>query len=222
MKTLLLLISLSAVAVGQTTSATSKSACQAWPSRWDCPKPKPHKPKPSVKKVCLYGCELDFELGAGSGKNMFHEIPADPCDGLACTGPVEMLSPGKSAVPVDLSGGDDIQRERVQSVNEPADVAYAVLKCNPGIHSCDMKEAVKIGGIDSTVVKLADNEYFHLKSLRTAVVKEEKRLAVKYGANRGLNFNYCSGDMSAMKAAGCFSDNYEFHGQFLLIERGGK
>jgi hypothetical protein len=254
MKTLLLLLSLSAVAVGQTTPATSKAVDLVWIVAT-------HKPP------CISGevTATRRHLGKRVTYCQLLSTPAksDTCDGLACTGPVEMLlaqpkitqsydgcntttyiegqpasttlaycppkpillQPDKAAVPVDLSGGDDIQRERIQSVNEPADVAYAVLKCNPGIHSCDMKDAVQIGGINSTVVKLADNEYFHLQQLRAAVVEEEKRLAVKYGAKMpsgcawlGTPTNgatFCDQIYSA-------GDHYEFRSQFLLIDKEGR
>jgi hypothetical protein len=61
---------------------------------------------------------------------------------------------------------------------------------------------------DSTMVKLSDAEYAHLEDLRQRVADEERRLALKYGAQ----------DHPFMGAI-YYTDRYEFHGQFLLIER---
>jgi hypothetical protein len=63
------------------------------------------------------------------------------------------------------------------------------------------------------VVMLGYEEYSHLRSLRQAVVDEEKRLAVKYGANPGHQI--C--DMTCVAIQ--LPDHYEFHGQFLLIDK---
>lgn len=99
--------------------------------------------------------------------------------------------------------------------------ADAKLFCNP-------KGMVSVKAGDSTVVKLSDEEYANLQKLRQAVVDEEKRLAVKYGANLYL---FHLSDPCKTLAAGqpCDSggmmmderpvDHYEFHGQFLLIDK---
>jgi hypothetical protein len=67
----------------------------------------------------------------------------------------------------------------------------------------------------STMVKLPDSEYSHLQDLRKAVADEEKRLAVKYGAHNGIE--NCGFDPA--EAVSCGADRYEFHGQFLLIQK---
>lgn len=81
---------------------------------------------------------------------------------------------------------------------------------------------------DSTVVKLSDEEYAHLQQLRQAVVAEERWLAVKYGAEVG-QFHICKREelpnLSSFTDIFCSSntiDHYEFHGIFLLIDKGAK
>jgi hypothetical protein len=77
----------------------------------------------------------------------------------------------------------------------------------------------------SKAVKLSDSEYSHLQELRKAVADEEKRLAVKYGAEE----ESC-GDLTVTNLRSptiCDSgwvpaDHYEYHGQFLLIEKGSE
>lgn len=67
------------------------------------------------------------------------------------------------------------------------------------------------------VVKLSDSEYSHLQELRKAVVDEEKRLALKYGAEE---------DCETWDRFGCIRwgtprlGTYSYHGQFLIIEKG--
>ena len=64
------------------------------------------------------------------------------------------------------------------------------------------------------MVKLSDSEYSHLQELRQQVADEEKRLAVKYGARVGIHFtdDFTSGVTGPL-------DHYEFHQQFLLIDK---
>ena len=81
----------------------------------------------------------------------------------------------------------------------------------------------------SMVLALPDDEYAYLQGIRKAVVDEEKRLAVKYGANL-YDFEYVScasatggGWTSTHGSLRCSTshtpDHYEFHGRFLLIEK---
>lgn len=67
-------------------------------------------------------------------------------------------------------------------------------------------------------VKLTDDEYAHLRALRQAVVDEEKRLAVKYGAQ--IEKNLCPPDHACFTIYRSALSHYEYHGQFLLIEKG--
>lgn len=70
---------------------------------------------------------------------------------------------------------------------------------------------------DTTVVRMTNEEYSNLQKLRQAVVDEEKRLAVKYGAD--LNY-WCgeAGDVCKWPD-GWRPDIYTFHQQFLLIDK---
>jgi hypothetical protein len=69
------------------------------------------------------------------------------------------------------------------------------------------------------MVKLPDSEYSHLQDLRKAVADEEKRLAVKYGAKPS-----CWDTIPKNSDTYCYDgygpDHFEYHGQFLLIEKG--
>jgi hypothetical protein len=72
----------------------------------------------------------------------------------------------------------------------------------------------------SKVVKLTDPEYANLQKLRQAVIDEEKRLAMRYGADVPP---LCSSWPKAQPGETCeampIGPHYEFHGQFLLIEK---
>lgn len=97
----------------------------------------------------------------------------------------------------------------------PDDGMFAVVQGSPA--------ASKITASDgSVVVKLSDSEYSHLQALRQAVVDEEKRLAVKYGASMGSDpcgfWNSIVGSVNCDAPARA-ADHYTFTGQFLLIER---
>lgn len=78
-----------------------------------------------------------------------------------------------------------------------------------------------IGQDGSKSVLLNFAEYTHLQDLRKAVVDEEKRLAVKYGAKPS-----CWDDIPKHSDSYCYDgftpDHYEYDGQFLLIEKGKK
>ena len=105
--------------------------------------------------------------------------------------------------------------------------------CNPPVYSSSAPidppaisgmwkatpQSLTIQGKDATVVKLSDAEYEHLEALRKSVVDEEKRLAVKYGASMGPSCRPINGTMSACDAIYMPTDSYEFHGQFLLIDK---
>lgn len=81
---------------------------------------------------------------------------------------------------------------------------------------------------DTTVVRMTTEEYANLQKLRQAVVDEEKRLAVKYGANLDL-FHWYDPCLTLAQGRPCDSggadvheepvDHYTFHGQFLLIDK---
>jgi len=85
-----------------------------------------------------------------------------------------------------------------------------------------MPEAVSVETSETTVVKLSDEEYANLQKLRQAVVDEEKRLAVKYGAVQEV-CTYGSGTLTdAIRGVNpqCNKpDHYEFHRNFLLIDK---
>lgn len=76
----------------------------------------------------------------------------------------------------------------------------------------------------NTTVLLLDSEYKNLQQLRSAVVEEEKRLALKYGAYIAPPYDWKIPSFSTCdRWDGCparKSDHYEFHGQFLLIGDG--
>lgn len=86
----------------------------------------------------------------------------------------------------------------------------------------EYQSSVLVESTYGTAVRLGDDEYTHLQSLRKAVVDEEMRLAVKYGANMCINGgNYPKEDGSVRTYWQCpGSDKYEYHGQLLLIEKG--
>jgi hypothetical protein len=90
----------------------------------------------------------------------------------------------------------------------------------------------------SRVVKLSDAEYTHLQELRKAVVDEEKRIAVKYGADPWSAMDCLNMQRGAtkegMKELNIYpgltnkcdpeaypdrKDHYEYHKQFLIIEK---
>jgi hypothetical protein len=73
----------------------------------------------------------------------------------------------------------------------------------------------------SKAVMLTDSEYSHLQDLRKAVADEEKRLAVKYGAKPSCWYNITK-NSDAYCYDGYDPDHYEYHGQFLLIEKEGR
>lgn len=85
---------------------------------------------------------------------------------------------------------------------------------------CDAIVEYSLHSDGSKVVKLSDEEYSHLQALRQAVVDEEKNLAVKYGADVPP---LCSSLFSAQAAHVCemspLGPHYEFHQQFLLIDK---
>jgi hypothetical protein len=70
----------------------------------------------------------------------------------------------------------------------------------------------------SKAVKLSDSEYSHLQTLRKAVADEEKRLATKYGAKPSCWDKIPKGS-DAYCYDGAGPDHFEYHGQFLLIEK---
>jgi hypothetical protein len=71
----------------------------------------------------------------------------------------------------------------------------------------------------SKFVKLGLIEYSHLQDLRKAVEDEEERLAVKYGAVLS-NPAPCPPYCATFNGAYVWQpDRYEYHGQFLLIEK---
>lgn len=75
---------------------------------------------------------------------------------------------------------------------------------------------ITIATPESTVVKLSDEEYSKLQALRQAVVDEEKRLAVKYGAK---GWSVMQDPAHASDENFVAPDHYEFHQQFLLIDK---
>lgn len=74
----------------------------------------------------------------------------------------------------------------------------------------------------SVMVKLETSEYANLQNLRQAVVDEENRLAVKYGAAQEICI-YGDGSLHDAVFGGArhcaVSSHYKFYGQFLLIEK---
>ncbi len=77
-------------------------------------------------------------------------------------------------------------------------------------------KSVVVNGRTATAVLLPDAEYKHLQDLRQAVADEERRLAVKYGASEE-SMTLCTDDGERFCAV--VPDRYEFHGQFLLIDK---
>ncbi len=77
---------------------------------------------------------------------------------------------------------------------------------------------------DTTIVRLPTSEYAHLQALRQAVVDEEKRLAVQYGAYMALTAVSRHYLIACDRIGGCirYSDHYEYHGQCLLIQKSDK
>lgn len=161
-------------------------------------KPKPHKPKPSVKPhPCTRASIVGSDGDCGELRNQMVEdqvvYRAEPCDGFACTKPVACSAEDTSPC-----------------------VAYI----------CEAITETSIETVyGSKIVKLSDSEYSHLQQLRAAVVEEEKRLAVKYGAKVELGCVWINTSTSGSGATFCDQvyspgDHYEYHGQFLLIEKG--
>lgn len=93
------------------------------------------------------------------------------------------------------------------------------MACEDTLGMCDATGAIKVISAASTVVKLSDDEYSNLQKLRQAVIDEEKRLAVKYGwqGDRAIG-DAISPSIEHLIPA----DHYEFHQQFLLIDKGAK
>jgi hypothetical protein len=80
--------------------------------------------------------------------------------------------------------------------------------------------AISVPTHDALMIKLSDEEYFKLIAMRQAVLDEEKRLAVKYGAVI-YNPTPCPPYCATMGYGPTWqSDTYTFHQQFLLIYRG--
>jgi hypothetical protein len=105
-----------------------------------------------------------------------------------------LLMTGGSAVPIDPHSDEGLYDPRS---------AYSFMKAPDG----------------SKVIQLSDSEYSHLQQLRTAVVEEEKRLAVEYGADLGQGCGSGDGILACLSMPYRPADHYVFHGQFLWIER---
>jgi hypothetical protein len=112
-----------------------------------------------------------------------------------------------------LSGGAKKAAPNPPSPNDLKFVPYHYLPSGEVSESITVRDG-------STMVKLPDSEYSHLQDLRKAVEDEEKRLAVKYGAQEGVpNCGFNPAVAVACDAVPHPGDHYEFHGQFLLIEK---
>jgi hypothetical protein len=103
----------------------------------------------------------------------------------------------------------------------PITCTDCTIATTPTSAKLDFPDAVLIVTKDGvTAVKLSDAEYSHLQTLRKAVVDEEKRLAKKYGAVLS-NPASCPPYCATFNGAYVWQpDRYEYHGQFLLIEKG--
>lgn len=90
----------------------------------------------------------------------------------------------------------------------------------------EYRNAVEVQSKDGmTVVRMQDDDYTHLTAMRQAVVDEEKRLAVVYGAilerqliKKASPICTWTCEFDQYREV----DHYEFHGQFLLIQKTGK
>jgi hypothetical protein len=77
------------------------------------------------------------------------------------------------------------------------------------------------GDDGSKVVKLTNSEYSNLQKLRNAVEDEERMLASKYGAVLYPGNIMCfSAEGESCDRPVLPVDHFEFHGQFLIIEKG--
>ena len=72
------------------------------------------------------------------------------------------------------------------------------------------------------IVKLTDEEWKHLESLREAVTEEEERLVSQYGGalNDYCVFNNLTSAVNDVPLDCRKKDEWHFHGQFLLIDKG--
>lgn len=217
---LLLIIALSAAAVGQTRPKAAdgwdaaehayvcvKDGKQLPPSKKSCAK-LGAKPTiwPTIASVQIQLTERQRNAYESNkwmkpcGQNNHDDgcyVPDDPCDGFSCTGPVEMLK-----------GANDGDRHPLVARSPDERVNLAILDAPNG----------------SQVILIFDSEYSHLQQLRVAVVEEEKRLAVKYGAHQFVHHPYipptiCIPEGCPRPTPDTPADRYEFHGQFLLIEK---
>lgn len=236
-------------------------------------KPKPHKPKPSVKKdrnrTCIspqddkntdcilpnryqvtvaQGAQTCVADGVGcwTGPVPNHMVQdgVDVCGGVPCAG--NEMGHGDNTLPPHECDATPDECWRLRKGID-FDTFYRALKGIETITNqqlgqapegncfrgnldekqipCPDKAAVPVEHVsvsaqilakDGTLaVMLSDSEYSHLQQLRASVVEEERRLAVRYGAFLR--------DAKCAAAPVCISmwddDHYEFHGQFLLIEK---
>lgn len=207
-----------------------------------CPedKPKPHKPKPSAKKEefhwsCLGDCGgvpegTTWETLRFNDDAILPQQPAKPAwvapeySVLDHVLQMDVLSqPDKAAAPVEHKCDQcdfGVEPFRTQIVSWP--------------NGAFVTETEK-----QIVALLPTDEYSHLEQLRASVVEEEKRLAKKYGASvpdcsrffgSRMYFNTPHGVSTSFTCMGpgigdmrwpTFAiDDYQFHGQFLLIQKG--
>lgn len=214
MKTLLLLLSLSAVGFGQATATSKAPECrlatcnsyypgnECLSNQTPCPKPtkKPHKSKPSVRTSVG-----DLDTGPAE------MLKPDGCDVAAG----ECWAVHKNAIPTTWDGISG------RGYNEGLPAMEQWLETPLMVHVATSPTASQIDSAAGSVVKLSDSEYSHLQQLRASVVEEEKRLAVKYGATPG--YDPCEFHQNpCFPAKPRLGDHYEFHGQFLIIDKGGK
>lgn len=110
---------------------------------------------------------------------------------------------------------------------------FLIAGCAWGQTPSHVSVSAQILAKDGTLaVMLSDDEYAHLQALRQAVVAEENRLAVKYGADMGQvyvpapclgrDMGQCLAYDESKYLPERKADTYTFHGQFLLIEKATK
>lgn len=171
---------------------------------------KPHDGDSGGPYIHLWGCHPE----AGEGYHI-------------CRSTGGMSNPSDEGHGCKPTGGDDCTPRysydpQIHNYSNATWVANLPSPTSPRITVLpEYKDAVEVQSKDGTsIVRMKEEEYTHLKALRQAVVDEEKRLAVAYGAREAdpgepCYVSTCGSVWPKYQPA----DLYEFHGQFILIQK---
>lgn len=192
--------------------------------------PKPNKPTPkkespattmypmvgeSMTTPGVFYCTTDTRDGIIPCPPVAHLDPKAPNTDTNAS----ICAPNKLFTPADAIVLSDDRDSKVVNKDEQCDPWASEISTYSTI---SLNAVIVYGGDGSKVIKLSDEEYKHYMSMWQAVEDEEKRLAAKYGADLGYLNMPCPPNYGCMNNGipNRAPDHFEFHGKFLLIEKG--